>query len=172
MALSPRTTAALMQQETGDSDIVLMTVSHESWDGQVLRFSTHPTTLLRMDEATGLPIYGTVSRGNEYIYAPVQVSLPNSADEQPPEAHLIMSNVSRELSPYIKLVDKIPPKITMEVVNTATPDIVEMTFADLDFSTTTWDSSTIDIKVTNDTANSEPVPYLRFSLGYFQNMGE
>ena len=172
MALSPRTTAALMQQETEDSDIVLMTVSHDSWGEEVLRFSTHPTTLLRTDENSGLPVYGTVSRGEEYIYIPVQVSLPNSADEQPPEAHLILSNVSRVLSPYIKLVDKVPPKVTMEVVNTGTPDIVEMVFEDLDFNTTTWDSSTMDIKVTNDIASSEPVPYLRFSLGYFQNMGE
>lgn len=172
MALSPRTTAALMQQETGDSDIVLMTVTHESWNGQAMRFSTHPTTLLRLDETTGLPIYGTVSRGNEYIYVPVQVSLPNSADERPPEAHIIISNISRELSPYIKLVDKTPPKITLEVVNTGTPNIVEMSFADLDFDTTTWDASTMDIKIVNYTANSEPVPYLRFSLGYFQNMGE
>ena len=172
MALSPRTTAALMQQETEDSDIVLMSITHDSWGDQVMRFSTHPTTLLGTDNNTGLPIYGTVSRGDEFIYAPVQVSLPSSADESPPEAHLIISNISRELSPYIKLVDKTPPKIKLEVVNTGTPDIVEMCFEDLDFDTTTWDASTIDLKVTNDIASKEPVPFLRFSLGYFQNMGE
>lgn len=172
MTLSTRTKTALMQQETGDCDIVLMTISHPSWGNRVLRFSTHSTTLLRIDDDTNLPIYGTISRGNEYLYVPVQVSLPNSADEQPPEAHIIVSNISRELSPYIKLVDKEPPKITIEVVNTGTPDTVEMAFEDLDFATTTWDANSIDIKIVNDIASSEAVPYLRFSLGYFPNMGE
>lgn len=159
-----------MQQETEDSDIVLLTVSHASWGKDVIRLSTHPTTHLRDDQDTGIPIYGTVSRGNEYMYVPVQVSLPSSNDESPPEAHLVISNVSRELSPYIKMADKEAPKVTIEVVNTGTPDIVEMSFEDLDFDTTTWDANTMDIKVVNYTANTEPVPYLRFSLGYFQNM--
>lgn len=172
MALSARTKTALMQQDTTDSDIILMTVSHPSWGSRVLRLSTHSTTLLRLDANTNLPIYGTVSRGEEYIYVPVQVSLPNSADEQPPEAHIIVSNISRELSPYLKLVDKDPPKITIEVVNTGTPDVVEMSFENLDFATTTWDANSIDIKIVNDIASSEPIPYLRFSLGYFPNMGE
>lgn len=169
MALSPRTLSAIMQQETGDSDIVLMTVSHNSWSSP-MRFSTHATTFLEEDDDTGVPIYGTRSRGNIYYYAPVQVVLPNTADEQPPEAHLVISNISRQLSPYLKLVAEVPPKVSLEVVNSNTPDIVEMSFPEMDFDVTTWDASTLDIKLKSDIASTEPVPYLRFSLGYFQNM--
>ena len=171
MPLSPRTTAAMMQQQTGDSDIVLITITHPSWTTPIY-LSTHATTLLRTDADTGQPVFGTVSRGREYLYVPIQATMPTSQDEQPPEAHLIVSNVSRILSPYLKLVDKTPPRITLEVVNTNAPDVVDVAYPELDLQTVTWDANTVDAQVINNIASNEPMPWMRFNLSNFPNMQE
>ena len=169
MPLSPRTKAALMQQQTEDSDIVLITITHPSWT-QPVYLSTHATAILRTDAATGTPIWGTVSRGREYIYVPIQATMPTSTDEQPPEAHLIVSNVSRILSPYLKLVDKTPPRITLEVVNPSAPDVVDVTYPELDLMNVSWDANTVDAQLMHNIASNEPLPWLRFNLANFPNM--
>lgn len=169
MALSPRMTAAILAQETEDSDICLITMTHPAWTAPV-RLSTHATTWLRNDEASGEPLYGTVSRGDEYLYVPMQASMPNSADEQPPEGKLVLSNVNRIVSPYLKMVDTSYPRITLEIVNTATPDIVEAAWPELDLSLGTWDASTAEVSVINNIASNEPMPWLRFGPAYFPNL--
>ena len=171
MPLSPRTLSDVMQQQSPDSDIVLITITHPAWTVPV-RLSTHATAILRTDANTGEPIWGTVSRGEEYLYVPIQASLPASADEQPPEAHLIVSNVSRILAPYLKLVDKTAPRITLEVVNTAAPDVVDVAYPELDLSMVTWDANTVDATVVNNIASNEPMPWMRFNLANFPNMQE
>lgn len=171
MALSPRTKAAMMQQETEDSDIVLITVTHSAWSSPI-RLSTHATTLLYMDSNTGEPIYGTVSRGKQFIYVPMQASLPTSQDEQAPEAKLTVSNISRALTPYLKLADKENPRITLEVVNSNAPDVVDVTYPEMELGHVNWDANTVEVSIINNIASSEPVPWLRFNLANFPNMQE
>ena len=115
-------------------------------------------------------MYGTISRKKKFWYCPIQAVLPNSTDEQPPEGRFVISNVTREVSKYLKMVDTEYPKITVEVVNSATPDTVDMEFPDLDLKTATWDADTVEITVKSDIAASEPSPWLRFSLAYFPNL--
>ena len=58
-----------------------------------------------------------LSRGKTYWYCPIQASVPNSTDEQTPEGRFVISNVTRAVAPYLKMVDREYPKITVEVVN-------------------------------------------------------
>lgn len=171
MPLSPRTLAAVMRQETEDTDIVLITLTHPKWTEPV-RVSTHPTVFLRTDEMTGAPIYGTRSRGLEFLFLPVTAMLPNTADEQPPEARLTISNASRALVPYMKAVDREYPRVTLEIVNSSTPDVVDSVWPEMDLGTVSWDASTVDASVTNDIASSEPIPWMRFNKSNFPNMQE
>lgn len=169
MALSTRTKRAILAQETTDTDIVLLTITHSSWTEPV-RLSTHETQWLRNDADTGVPIYGTISNGKEFLYCPIQATVPNSTTEQAPEGKFVLSNVTRELSPYLKMVDSEYPRITIQVVNSATPNVVEMSFPDLSLQNATWDATQVEITVKNDIASEEPSPWLRFSLAYFPNM--
>lgn len=169
MPLSPRTIKAITLTETEDRDICLITLTHNKWTEPV-RLSTDATTWLYNDPASGEPIYGTVSRENTYLYAPIQATLPSSADEQPPEAKIIVSNVSRIITPYLMMVDQNYPRVTIEVVNSAAPDVVDMSFPELDLDTATWDASTAEIGIVNNIASNEPMPWLRFVPAYFPNL--
>lgn len=169
MALSPTTRRDIFKQECANTDVVLLTITHSAWKAPV-RLSTHETKLIKIDKETSTPIYGTVSRKKTYYYCPIQATLCNSTDEQAPEAKFVLSNVTRELAQYLKMVDREYPKITIEVVNSATPDVVDMLFPELDLQTATWNADTVEVTVKSDIAASEPSPWLRFSLAYFPNL--
>ena len=176
MPLSPTTRRDIFKQESANTDIVLITITHPSWkdekgNKQVVRLSTHETQLLKIDPDTQTPLYGTVGPGKKkFWYCPMQATLPNSTDEQTPEGRLVFSNVTREVAKYLKMVDKEYPKLTVEVVNSASPEDVDMRFPDLDLQTATWNADTVEITVKSDIAANEPSPWLRFSLAYFPNM--
>lgn len=169
MPLSPTTKREIFRQESETTDVVLITITHPTWT-QPIRLSTHETQLLKVDPDTGTPLYGTVSRKQKFLYVPIQASLPNSTDEQTPEGKFTISNVTRDVSQYLKMVDREYPKITIEVVNSASPDIVDMSFPDLDLQTASWNADTVEVTVKSDIAANEPAPWLRFSLAYFPNL--
>lgn len=171
MPLSPTTKREIFKQESETTDVVLITMNHPTWT-EPIRLSTHETQLLKEDQNTGVPIYGTISRKQKYWYVPIQASIPNSTNEQSPEGRFVISNVTREVSQYLKMVDREYPKIMIEVVNSASPDIVDMCFPELDLSTAQWNADTVEITVKSDIASNEPSPWLRFSLAYFPNLVE
>lgn len=171
MTLSARTTRAMMAQESGDTDIVLITITHSKWT-QPIYLSTHATEVLRLDENTFQPIFGTRSRNREYLYVPIQATVPNSTAESSPEAHLVVSNVSRELSPYLKIVDKENPRITIEIVNSSAPDVVDVCYPEMDLNSVSWDANTVDASIISNIGSNEPMPWLRFNLANFPNMQE
>jgi hypothetical protein len=169
MALSPRTTAAMMAQDTSDRDVVLITMTHESWIEPV-RLSTDPTEWLYNDADTGEPIMGTVSRSEQYLFVPISASLPTSSDESPPEGKVSFANVGRMVTPYLKMVDEKYPRITLEFVNAETPDEVEVSWPEMDLGSAEWDASMADVTIINNIASNEPMPWLRFVPAYFPNL--
>lgn len=171
MTLSARTLHAVMADMSKDTDIVLLTLSHSAWS-QPVYLSTHSTELLYVDENTGEPIYGTKSRGRDFVYVPLQANLPTSSDESPPEAHLTISNVSRFLAPYLKIVDRENPRITIEVVNSGSTDTVDVCYPEMEISNITWDVNTVDCTLISSVSSAEPMPWLRFTLSNFPNMQE
>lgn len=169
MALSPRTTAAMMEQDTPDRDVMLITMTHDSWTEDVL-LSTDATEWLYNYEETGEPIYGTISREKTFLFVPISGALPTSSDESPPEARVSMSNVGRLVTPYLKIVDQTYPRITIEVVNAETPDTVEVSYPEMELGSANWDASMAEVSIINNIAANEPCPWLRFVPAYFPNL--
>lgn len=169
MALSPRTTAAMMEPRTADMDITLITLSHPSW-GRDYRFCTAQTEWLCNNPDSGRPEYGVMSNGLAYEFVPVYVTLPSSSDEQAPEGKIVMSNVGREISPYLKAVGSSYPRLTLETVNSATPDIVEAAWPELDLASAQWNKMTVEITVKNNIASTEPLPHSRFNRAEWPNL--
>lgn len=81
--LSPSAKISLMAQETTEREICLLTITHPDFD-RTLYLSTDPTEYLFDEETTGTPVYGTKSRGRDYVYLPMSPTLPSSDSETPP----------------------------------------------------------------------------------------
>ena len=169
MPLSPNAKIAMMAQETTEREICLLTITHPEFD-QPVYLSTDATHYLRDDEESGTPIYGTKSRGKEFLFVPVSPVLPSSDSETPPAGRFSISNVSNIISPYLLMVNERYPRVTVEVVMASDPDTVNQTWPDFDLTSASIDASNAEIQISMNMFNAEPSPWMRFTPAHFPNL--
>lgn len=152
---------ALFSQESGEVLIFLLTIDHETLDVP-FRLSTDRTTRVSTDPLT----YKTASRGNDYIYAGVGITMPEEQDKSPPSAKLVIENVTRDLVPLARSIST-PATCTIEAVLASDLDTVEISWPSMDMSNLTWDASTLTFDLTIDALATEPYPAGTFSPASF-----
>lgn len=152
---------ALFSQESGEVPIFLLTITHPSLGSPIL-LSTDPTTRLSTDPLT----YGTVSRSTTFLYAGIDVTIPDEQDKTPPASKLTIQNVTEGLIPLARSVST-PPSVLIEAVMASAPDSVEMTWPALNMSNLQYDANQLVFDLTMDALVTEPFPAGNFSPAYF-----
>jgi hypothetical protein len=152
---------ALFAQESGEVVIFLLTITHPQLPDPIL-LSTDPTSRLTTDPLT----YGTVSRGNTFLYAGIDISLPNEQDRSAPACQLVISNVNNEIIPLARSVQT-PASVKIEAVLLSDLDTVEMSFPALDMSNLTYDAASLTFDLTMDALATEPFPAGNFDPASF-----
>lgn len=164
--LSSTALRALFAEDTGDYPILLVTVTHDTFQAPI-RVSSDPTTRLSATDAE--IIYGTVSRSMSFAFLPFQISLPGEFEDSAPRARISIDNVSRELTAAVRTLTS-PPVVTIELVMASTPDVVEATFPNFDLSDVDGDVMTISGTLSIDLLVLEPFPAGIFSPGQFPGL--
>lgn len=155
---------ALFAQESGEVVIFLLTITHDELEDPI-RLTTDPT-----ERKSDTPlIYRTMSRGEEYLFAGVDVTLPDDQDKSPPASKLSIANVTRELIPLARSVST-PPSVKIEAVLASAPDTVEMIWPAMDMSNLTYDASFLQFDLTMDALVTEPYPSGTFSPASFPGL--
>jgi hypothetical protein len=152
---------ALFPQESGEVPIFLLTITHPILNQPIL-LSTDATTRLSTDPL----VYGTISRSLTFLYAGVDVTIPDEQDKTPPASKLTIQNVTRDLIPLARSVST-PPSVKIEAVLASALDSVEMTWPALDMSNLTYDANQLVFDLTMDALVTEPFPSGTFSPAYF-----
>jgi hypothetical protein len=155
---------AMFSQESGEVPIYLLTITHPSLTSPIL-LTTDPTARITTDPL----VYGTVSRGTTFLYAGVDVTIPDEQDKSPPASKLMIANVTRNLIPLARSVST-PPSVKIEAVLASAPDTVEMTSPALDMSNLIYDANQLVFDLTMDALVTEPYPSGNFSPAYFPGL--
>lgn len=155
---------AMNAQETGEVPVVLLTISHPSFP-DIARLSSDPTT--RLSEA---PLkYGTVSRGQTFIFAPFSTALPDDVDQRAPTARFMIENVSRDLVETIRSVST-PATASIELVLASSPDDVEMEFPAFDIRSANYNANIMTLELSIDALTDEPYPAGNFDPSAFPGL--
>lgn len=155
---------ALFAQEASDVPIFLLTITHSALADSIL-LTTDPTERLSTDPL----VYGTTSRGQEYLFAGVDITLPDEQDRKPPTSRLSVENVTRSLIPLARSVAT-PAKVLIEAVLASDADVVETTFAEFDMTNLVYDTSVLTFDLTIDALATEPYPAGSFSPASFPGL--
>lgn len=155
---------ALFSEASGEVPIFLLTITHADL-AEPIRLSTDPT---ERKSVTPL-VYRTMSRGDEFLYAGIDITVPDEVDKAPPASKLTIANVTLDLIPLARSVAT-PPQVKVEVVLASAPDTVEMTFPALDMSNLTANAAQLVFDLTMDALAAEPYPALTFSPAYFPGL--
>lgn len=152
--LSSSMLRALYAEESGDYPILLITLTHPTLT-QPIRVSSDPTQRIAVSDAE--VVYGTVSRGNTYVYIPFSIALPNDSAEEAPHTSISLDNIGRDLVPTIRNLNS-PPTVLLEWVMSSAPDTVEADFPGFALGSITYDALTISGEITVDGLVGEPCP--------------
>ncbi|MGO8093229.1 DUF1833 family protein [Rhizobium leguminosarum] len=155
---------AVYAQETDEVPICLLTVTHEDL-AEPIYISSDPTTRLSDDPL----IYGTDSRGEQYIFLPFEFTLPDDKSDSPPRVQLTMDNIDRALVPLLRSFVT-PPSIKLEIVLASDLDTVEITVPVLQMSDVTFEDHNISNNLVADPLTNEPHPAGQFTPGSFPGL--
>jgi hypothetical protein len=156
---------AIFSQETGRIAICLVTITHESLS-EPIYLSADPT--MRLPELTTASdvVYGTISRGRNYLYYPMSITLPNDTDEGGNEITVTIDNVRRELTEIIRTIQT-PPVFLLEIVMDNALDVVEFQWPEYRLANITYNAQTITGTLSLETLVNEPFPVGAFTPAGF-----
>lgn len=111
-------------------------------------------------------VYGVISRNTNFIFVPVEITLPSEEDNTAPKCSLVIHDVTRYLTPIIRDISS-PPRVLIELVLTSTPDVVEATFSGFYISNITYNADTVTCELAMTDYAVEPFPCYTFTPQYF-----
>jgi hypothetical protein len=114
-------------------------------------------------------VYGTISRGNNFVFIPMEISLPSEQEAEAPRSSIVLRDVTQYAIPLIRTISG-PPKILMELVLSKTPNIVEASFSGFFISSFNYSASSVSMELSMTNYNREPFPQHSFSPVYFPGL--
>lgn len=167
--MRPFSAAAIKQffsQEADDPLLLLVTITSGA---TTLRFANGYTgrlTALETDEFT--TVYGVVSRAQDFVFLPMEITLPTE-DDAAPRARIALHDVTREAMPLIRAATS-APSVTLELVLASDPDTVEMTCGGLAMHAISYSRDAITAELTADDLALEPFPAHTFVPAHFPGL--
>jgi hypothetical protein len=155
---------AMFSQESSEVAIYLLTITHPSLVTPI-RISTDPTTRI----TTTPLVYGTVSRGNNYLFVAAETALPEERDKSPPATKLILSNVDRSIIPLARSISS-PAQVLIEMVLASAPNTVELSVPAMDMINLQYDAGQLTFDLAIDALAIESIPTGSFDPASFPGL--
>lgn len=166
--MSPSALRAVFSPDSDDDLVILLTIYDPINESQVIaRIADNYTK--RISETELDVTYGVTSNGEDYIFLPMEITLPSEDEAQAPRCSIVMYDVTRYLTPIIRTITA-PPRVKMELVLSKTPDIVEVSFSDFYISNFTYNANSVSAELSMIDYEREPFPMHSFTPQYFPGM--
>ena len=153
-AVSSTFKAGLLAGATAEGAIALLTITHASLPAPI-RLSSD-----RVD---------TTSRGETYQAFPFELVLPDDREEQPPRAEMRFSNVSREITAWLRSLPT-APEITIELVRLDDPESVEASWSGLRLEEPRFTLTEVALTLSGGDKGTRRFPAGRFNPGNFPGL--
>lgn len=114
-------------------------------------------------------IYGTVSRGDEFIFMPMDIPLPGDEEGANQAVQITLHNVTRLLTPTLRSVNGVP-NVLIEVVLASALNTVEAVVSGLVMSGYKYDQGTVSGSLVAATQSGEQFPQHSLTPAYFPGL--
>lgn len=162
--LSNEAKTALYSQQTSEVLVLLLTIDHASFTQPIL-LSSDPTEVLPV-----AGVLGTLSRGDEYVYLPFSVNLPNQDESGIARASISIDNIDRRLIQAVRDARGSQLDITIELLLASAPDDPEISVTGFRLERVQYDAFTITGEISVDYFDLEPFPAKRFTPADFPGL--
>jgi hypothetical protein len=159
---------AAYAQETEKVLIALVTITHDDLASDIL-LSSDPTQRLTAYTTDSEIVYGTTSNGDDYIFLPMRIRLPDDTDDGPGEMQIEIDNVHKT---YIETIRELtsPAIFSVDLVLSDDLDTIEASWPDFVLSNINYNSAVITGSLKLETLEREPFPRGHFTPSYFPGL--
>lgn len=165
-SLSTAAIQAMLAPETGVSLITLLTLTGGGLSETLYLADSYTQ---RLSSTTDDVIYGVESRGRDYVFIPMQLTLPTEDPDGAPRFNIVFNDVTKLLIPHFRTLQS-SLKVKLELVLSSTPDTVEAEFPDFSLSGFTYNADTISAELTVESLANEPFPAHTMTPSYFPGL--
>jgi hypothetical protein len=166
--MSPEAIRAIFSPEA-DSDLLFLLTIYDPANPSTVVARLADGFTQRLSETSDEIIYGVMSRTQEFMFLPMEISLPTEDEAQAPRCSLILRDVTKYVIPIIRTITG-PPKVKMELVLSKTPDTVEASFSGFYISSFTYNADSVTADLSMIDYEREPFPMHAFTPAYFPGM--
>lgn len=139
--------AELSAESTDTAWLVLLKIDHPDLQGQ---------PILVTNDAVP-----TISNGLVFSPFPFSAILPDDVEGRPPQAQLQIDNTTQEIIAVLRGLIT-PPTLTIQIVRSINPDIVEYEWVGLEWSASSYDKNTITGTLSMIDLTEEEFPYVTY----------
>jgi hypothetical protein len=154
MTVSATLKQSAFLQETEEVYLILLTIAHADLASSIRVVDNN-------EDIT--------SNGNLFTAFPFQADLPDSREDAPARAKLVIDNTSQEIAQAIRTITS-AASITIEVIRAADPDTIEKTWSTFTLRNVEWGSDTVQGDLILEDVENEPYPFAEFNPAQFQGM--
>lgn len=166
--MSPEAIRAMFSPEADSDLLFLLTIYDPVNDSTVVTRICDGFTK-RISETADDIIYGVTSRSQDFMFLPMEISLPTEQEAQAPRCSIVLRDVTKYVIPIVRTIVG-PPKVKMELVLSKTPDVVEASFSGFYISSFTYNADSVTADLSMIDYEREPFPMHAFTPAYFPGM--
>lgn len=145
--------SAVYSPQTSEVFVLLLTLNHSDL-ATPIRVSTDNADTFTVD---GTTVRGTISNRNNFVFLPMEITLPDDSEESVTQAKIVIDNIDRDILASIRGLDS-SPTISIQVVLASSPNTYEAQFNDFVLRDVTADALTIQGTLSLDNFLNEPFP--------------
>jgi hypothetical protein len=178
-SMSPDALRAVFSPEADTDIYTLLTIYDPATNQPSVRLCDGYT--IRLSETADEVVYGVKKRvggvNYDYIFLPLQITLPQEDEAQAPRCTITLNDVTQYVTPIIRSLSA-PPKVTLELVlsknlTSATPTVdtvVEVSFSNFYITNFTYNANTVTADLSMVDYEREPFPMHSFTPKYFPGL--
>lgn len=166
--MSPDAIRAIFSPEADSDLLFLLTIYDPSSPTTVVARLADGFTK-RISETADEVVYGVTSRSQDFIFLPMEISLPTEDEAQAPRCSIVLRDVTRYVIPIVRTIVG-PPTVKMELVLSKTPDTVEASFTGFYISNFSYNADSVTADLSMIDYEREPFPMHSFTPAYFPGM--
>lgn len=165
-SLSANALRAMFSPDADETLIVLLTFEGP---GIATPIRLADNYLQRLSETDDEVTYGLISNGQEYVFLPFNISLPTEEQSAETRCSITMHDVTQYLTPIIRTITS-APTVTVTLVLSSTPNVVEATFPGFLMGSISYNKDTVTATLSIESLAVEPFPAHTFTPSHFPGL--
>lgn len=170
VTLSPQALKAMFSTETDEQLITLVTIQRPGDAQNPLRLADGYTNRLANLTTDEEVVYGVTSRSQDYIFLPLEITLPSEEQAGVGRCSININYVTKEAIQLIRTQLSSPTLVNLELILASAPNVVEASFPSFYITAITYNSQSISMQLDMIDFSREPFPCYNFTPNYFPGL--